>query len=586
MKTLLLTLQDDIDISLLPVLAKFWKVNIVGLDRASQIMRLRDAMLNPEQTESAWDSLDDRQRGALQMLIGSGGKMPMAKFARLFGEVRQMGAAQIERENPLQKPANVAEALFYRGLVAQAFEMAEAGPRLVVYVPADLARALPTKKTSYPGFSTIDPKDAEAFAAAEAAAATQGTPLPPDLDEPLIEPLMEVTGIKQADTSIVDDLTTVLAYLQLVTPLLDEDTLAEQDRDQLKPHLLKFDDDRLSFLFALGLSANLIEIINGKAYPRRVEARQWMEARRSEQIRTLVEHWRASPTYRELWHVPGLYPDPGGELDQYDAAAVRGVIVELLEMVPRSDWWALDQFINAVKETDADFQRPNGDYESWYIRDERGDYLTGFDNWESVEGALLEFVITGPMHWLGLTDRADDCARLTAYGRALLAGTAWPAPAEPDDKLTLREDGTLLISRKVSRVDRFQAARFTSWIAAGDPYTYRLDSAGVQQAAEQGINTGHILSFLGRLLGDAPIPPTIMRLLDNWRGGPTASVTVEELTVLRTTAPETMERILDAPALRRYLGARLGPMAVIVRAGQWDALQAALGEVGIQAERV
>jgi hypothetical protein len=80
------------------------------------------------------------------------------------------------------------------------------------------------------------------------------------------------------------------------------------------------------------------------------------------------------------------------------------------------------------------------------------------------------------MHWLGLVDRAEDAARLTAYGRAFLGQTPWPAPADPEDKITVKDDGTLLISRKMARVDRFQAARFTTWVSAGDPYIYKLDA--------------------------------------------------------------------------------------------------------------
>jgi hypothetical protein len=190
------------------------------------------------------------------------------------------------------------------------------------------------------------------------------------------------------------------------------------------------------------------------------------------------------------------------------------------------------------------------------------------------------------MHWLGLVDRAEDAARLTAYGRAFLGLSPWPAPAEPEDKVTVKDDGTLLISRKVSRVDRFQAARFTTWVSAGDPYVYRLDAAGIQQAGEQGINTGHIASFISRALGDAALPLSISQLLDNWRSGASAAVSIEKLMVLRTTAPETLDKIAYTPALRRYLGARLGPMAVIVRAGQWEALRGALGEQGIQVELV
>ena len=95
---------------------------------------------------------------------------------------------------------------------------------------------------------------------------------------------------------------------------------------------------------------------------------------------------------------------------------------------------------------------------------------------------------------------------------------------------------------------------------------------------------GHISSFVARALGDTPLPIAITRLLENWQSGPSANVSLEKLQVLRTTAPETLDKILDTPALRRYLGARLGPMAVIVRAGQWDVLRAALGEQGILVE--
>jgi hypothetical protein len=566
MKNINHTLQEDTDPAILPVLAKFWKVNIIGMERTASITAISQVMLDPEQVERVWDSLTDDQRGAMQMLIGSAGKMPMAKFGRLFGEARQMGAAQIERENPLQNPQNVAEALYYRGLIAQTFENADTGARVVVYVPEDLLYVLPVRRTSYSNL----PEEEEVFESEEAST---------------VEPVGEVTGIRQADTSLVDDMTTLLAYLQLHTPLLEGDVPADQDMEFVKQHLLKPDDERLLFLFGIGLGADLIEVQAGKAYPKRAEARRWLSSSRAVQVQALVEGWRSSGVYRDLWHVPGLHPEPGGELDEYDPAVARGNVLELMSgLVPKQDWWSLDAFIETVKETDADFQRPGGDYDSWYIRNEDGDFLTGFESWDAVEGALLEYYLSAPMHWLGLVDLADEAARLTAYGRAFLGQTAWPAPPEPDDKISVRDDGTLLVSRKIPRVDRFQVARFTTWVSAGDPYTYKLDAAGIEQAAAQGINTGHIASFISRALGDAPVPVGITRLLDNWRTGPSAAVSLEHLVVLRTTAPETLDKIWETPALRRYLGARLGPMAVIVRAGQQDALRAALGEQGIQVE--
>lgn len=565
MTNIVRTLQDT-DRALLPILAKLWDVNIAGLDNDKQIAAMSGAMLDEARAKQVWDGLDDAQRGALQMLIGAGGKMQMAKFGRLFGEIRQMGAAKIEREKPHENPQSIAEALFYRGLVAQGFELSDAGSRVIIYVPDDLLPVLPVHQTGYSNLK---------------APAT-------GRDEPIsIEPLADLDDIQPqpADTSAVDDVTTLLAYVQLHSPLVEGATLAADDRVTLLPHLLKPEDERVTFLFALVLSAGLVEIQTGRAYTKRAETRRWLSAGRPAQVRELAEGWHESHICRDLWHVPGLHPEPGGDLDDYDPTIPRDTVFGLMaSLVPRQEWWSLDDFIEAIKVLEPDFQRPGGDYESWYIRNDADDYLKGFESWDAVEGALLEYYVTGPMHWLGLVDRAEDAARLTAYGRAFLGQIPWPQPPEQDDKIIVGTDGTLLVPRRVSRVDRFQVARFTTWGAAGDPYSYRLDGEGIQRAADQGINTGHIANFLSRVLDDKPIPPAITQLLENWRGGPTAVVSLEHLAVLRTTAPETLEKILDTPGLRRYLGARLGPMAVVVRGDQWDALHDALGEHGFQVE--
>ena len=138
--------------------------------------------------------------------------------------------------------------------------------------------------------------------------------------------------------------------------------------------------------------------------------------------------------------------------------------------------------------------------------------------------------------------------------------------------------------RRFSRLDRFQIARFTSWGQAGDPYIYRLDGAGISQAERQGINASHISAFLHRVSGERQLPPGVARLLQNWLEGPAARVTLEQQVVLRADSAEALTEIFETPALRRFLGAQLGPMAVLVRAEQWPELRTALGEAGIQVE--
>src|SRR5690606_26036356 len=106
----------------------------------------------------------------------------------------------------------------------------------------------------------------------------------------------------------------------------------------------------------------------------------------------------------------------------------------------------------------------------------------------------------------------------------------------------------------------------------------------LDRPSQQGSNVGHIMACYSKALGDTPIPQPVVRLLETWKSGVAATVTLEQVIIIRTTAQETMDAIWDAPATRRFLGARLGPMAASVRADQWEALRDALGEQGIQVE--
>jgi hypothetical protein len=566
----LLHLLEESEPALLPLFAAQWGVKIDAKDRKKAIKLLLEAMSDRGRAEAMWEKLNDAHRGALQVLISNQSPMAETMFMRLFGEIRRLGAAQIERERPLENPAGTAEALFYRGLIGIAYESASAGARSVVYIPEDLLRLLPVHKTSYDQLDAAE----DDFADDEV-----------EDEEPLNIPVMEKPAdVRMADTSVVDDLTTLLAFIQMNAPTIQQDTIVETA--DLLPHLLVQDAHRLVFLLGLAASAGFLESDSGKLFIKRAEARRWLEAARADQVRVLAEAWRKSEVYHDLWHVPGLIVErEAGTMPQYNPLAAREAMIALVEnAVPRDQWWSQDALIDAMFTHDHDFQRPNGDYTSWYIRNESNEYLTGEESWNAVDGALLDYYMNGPLYWLGLVDLAENGARLTAYGRAFIARKSWPQPQEATDKIAVREDGTLLVSRKVGRIDRFQIARFATWIQAGDPYTYRLDGGSISRAAEQGIHVGHIAGFLDKANGGAPLPVGVKRLLENWQGGAKAAVSLERLLVLRATSSETVDFIFDTPALRRYLGARLGPLAVVVRAEQAQALQAALAEQGIEAE--
>ncbi|MCU0512282.1 MAG: helicase-associated domain-containing protein [Anaerolineae bacterium] len=559
------TMLSDSDSGLLYAIAGTWGVSLQNLDAAESVARLTEAMLNSERATRQWDALSDAGRGALQVLIASGRKMPVAGFERLYGKIRKLGRAQIEREQPHKNAASIAELLFYRGFIGEAFEQTAAGMRPVIYIATDMAQALPLHKTSYAHLKADPPP-------------TPGgrpTPLTPLAED-------EIDEVRHADTSIVDDLTTLLAYLRVHTAAVEEGIFLPVDSEKILPHLLDQDPVRLAFLLGAGLSAELIQVHEGRAYAGRAKLQAWLSAPRATQIKDLAEAWRGSSAYAELWHITGLYPEPGWA---HKPATGREAALRLLrEYTPAGQWWSLDEFIDLVKVAEPDFQRPDGDYESWYIRNDEGEYLRGFTSWDAVEGALLEFLLQGPLHWLGLADASADAVRLNAYGRAFLGQAAWPNPAIKPEAVLIQPDGTLLASRKVPTVDRFQLARFTTWQPSDTPYLYKLDAASLQQAAAQGITPAHIATFLKRQLDNKPLPARLLTLLESWQGSGPTEVSFERLLVIRTTAPEVLDRLYEAPPLRRYLKARLGPMAGVIDADHAAAFKTALEETGLKVE--
>jgi len=562
MQTLVPTLLEY-DPGMLAIIAHRWDVDLESLDPREASETLAAIMLDPDRSAAEWSRLTDAERGALQTLLAAPDhKMPEVQFSRLFGDIRQMGPGRRDREKPHLTPVSITETLYYRGLVALAVDQSKTGMQPFIYVPPDLAGVLPSHETGFQlhgdDEETGDQQSLDAY---------------------------EPQAMTPATTALVDDLTTLLAYLQTHHVLSEQVVQHDAIAAALAPYWLG-DTPPAAIALAVALAGGmgLATSEDGVFKPVPAQARRWLEETRPRQVRALAEAWRDSTLFNDLWYTPGLQPEDTGWRN--DPLLARQTVLTFLEMVPPADWWPVAELVDMIKAEEPDFQRPASDYDSWYIRDAAtGGYLRGFETWDQVDGAVLRFVLTGPMHWLGLTDIGEGgtFCRLTIYGRALCGETDWPDPPEERDHLILESDGTILAPRLLSRYERFQLARITEWGSAGDPYSYRLTATSLQQANAQGIQPDAIQAFLRRTSGDT-LPAPISRMLDQWAQTGSADVWMSRAVILRTRAPGTLQTILDTPELRRYLGTSLGPTAVIVRAGQEEDLAAALHQHGILVE--
>ena len=120
-------------------------------------------------------------------------------------------------------------------------------------------------------------------------------------------------------------------------------------------------------------------------------------------------------------------------------------------------------------------------------------------------------------------------------------------------------------------------ARFCEWEGQKEGvYRYRLTTAGLEKARQQGLKIEHILGILSRYA--QAVPPSLIQALKRWETQG-SQARLEELTVLRLKDPELMKTLRNSEA-KRFLGEPLGPTAVVVKPGAWQKVVNALAEMG------
>jgi hypothetical protein len=214
--------------------------------------------------------------------------------------------------------------------------------------------------------------------------------------------------------------------------------------------------------------------------------------------------------------------------------------------------------------------------------------LRGYENWDQVEGRLIQFMITGPLHWLGILDLAAPAGdrppaafRKSRWTAALIEGEP-PDDLLPENaKILARSDARLVLSVQVPRSARYQIARFSQWEKLDqETYHYRLSPSSLSRASESGLRTSHLLAILERYA--EAVPPSLVKALERWdQHGREARI--EGVQVLRLSSPEILQE-LRASRAARFLGDPLGPTAVIVKTGAQEKVLAILSEMGYLGE--
>ncbi|KPL83709.1 hypothetical protein SE15_00025 [Thermanaerothrix daxensis] len=534
------TLQGH-DLGFLHLVAGLWGVDPGEGDKRSVLQSLIAALQDEALFWEMVESLPASARQALEDLAQRGGRLPWAAFSRRYGDIRPMGAARRERERPDLHPVSPAEMLWYRALIGRAFlDLPPAEPQEYAYIPDEWLAWLNTTPAPAPTLNVRPATPAEA------------------------------AHPRLASDAILDHACTLLAALRSGLPL---------------PEALG--DIPTAALQALLQSAGLLDE-HARPLPEGVQ--RFLQAPRGEALLVLFQAWQGSRTFNELRLLPHLAFEGQWENDPLRA---RTALLSLLgPLAAQPTWWSLEGFITAVRETQPDFQRPAGDYDSWFIRRAGSEqFLRGFAHWEEVDGALVRFILTGPLHWLGLLDLAAAAPeatapitafRFSAWASALLAGQPPQGLAEENGHLVIHSDARLTLPPLTPRWLRYQIARFGEWLPPdAQGHHYRLTPTSLQRARQQGLKVEHLLSLLQKYAA-GPIPPAVVQALRRWESQGTPAH-IRRVILLRVSRPEILAELRRGPAAR-CLAEVLAPTLAVVRPGQVERLRRALAESGYLTE--
>lgn len=557
----------DYELPLLKAIADCRAILLNSSDHTEIIDQLVEALLSPVSTEITLDDLSQAEREALNFLLSQNGLVEASRFTRQFGDVRSMGPARLEREQPWKNPANPTESLWYRGLIYKAFQVTDRGSQEVVYIPQDL---LPLLRPDTPQTTSQ-----ESLQITEAA-----TP----------------AKIIRTDNHLRENVFRILVYLQTNTVRLREDgSLAAKDRDLLTDQLLPplsptySRAAELEFLLHLGRRSNLLAVVHGRLKPAPTPAKSWLQAAPAEQVQLLQKSWQNDHTWNDLWRTPSLVPQPTGW--ENSPLRARSKILEHLEnsALSTAAWLSIDQFASKIKQIDPDFQRPNGDYESWYIQDLQGNFLMGFSHWDEVEGALIRYVLSFILPLLGVVDlgyaagdsnRASSI-RLTPQGKQFLTGRSSEEADSPKKPAYLRvtQDFQVRVPLRASLYDRFQLARFAELKSYEDgKATYHIHRGSIRRAMKNGVTPDQITAFLARAT-NSQTPLKVVEAVRSW-GARYESVQLEQATLLHLKHAELAAELHRHPDIGPLLGESLNATTILVPSHHVSQLRRALRELG------
>ena len=546
---------------MLEAIAEGWGIALTDEQSPEVVDRLAAEMVDPESVQFVLRRLSEMEREALAY-VSALGQVKVHVMTRKYGAIRHLGPGRLEWEAAWRQPVSSAERLWFLGLIYREYAQDERYHGEVVYIPAELRTALPPLSIELPTFR-VEPAPNPTAPHTRAKNAGRHTGTRDGI------PMVQDDG-----DALARDVYVVLAYVRnhqvrertpkrgygvptresarlrrdsrgyAVRPgglrpngRVPKGILTARELAALRPRLAgSSDPQRLRFLLHLCAKGGFIGAEEGLWVPT-AEAATWLKGSDIARQRALYRTWLDDTDWNELWLMPGVHCENTGWRN--DPLLPRQTVVDYLRQCPVATWWTIRSFVESIHGVAPDLMRPDGDYDSWYIRDvQTGQYWMGWGSWPKVEGALIGYLLQQPLRWLGVVATGQPegevdagCFMLTRQGAAVLgagdvaptpkshrlrrASTGYGVPSQPQ-LMTVQGDLQVLVPHGASWYDRFLLERFATWVSEKDGTAhYRMDARSVHACVSSGVTLEQMLAFLRRVSGNR-LPPAAVRSLQDW----------------------------------------------------------------------
>jgi hypothetical protein len=266
-----------------------------------------------------------------------------------------------------------------------------------------------------------------------------------------------------------------------------------------------------------------------------------------------------------------------------DPPAARAQVLDVVRSLTTEAWVLGSDVERLVRARAPDFLREGFEIATSRMVDlESGEVLGGSGSWERVEGPLVNYLLTGPLFWLGVVEwglgpDGWDRLRLTPSGQVWLDDSdevLSPAPAP----LKLSDERLVVASQRCDLRLLWQLEPYVDLERRGPPSEYRLTRASFAHGLEAGGSARDFRRLLERAVGGPP-PLAFSLALERWsaRAG---RFRLKPMVVLAAEDAAELQALTDRPELSGLIRERLGPTAAAVAPARAGDLAETLERLG------